>query len=196
MTGYPARIAMAWTVSTRASYRSTRTCERSNGRPFARRLSGHRSSTTSADRGRMPPNSRRSCRAAINATARAEVLARLAARLHCHFLAMIDPADVHGRRLAMIAWGEKPDGSREVVVFGGVGQWDGQHLTLVRDPIGSSIPLQDDWLVRLQTVEPDLKGMLLDADYSFSVSVGPLPEGEELGSYMKTGLRWPGGDES
>jgi len=94
----------------------------------------------------------------------------------------------------MIVWGEKPDGSDDVVVYAGTGQWDGHHLTWVGDSVAGSIRLQDDWLARLRAVVPDQKEMLLGADYSFSVLIGPVPGGQNPGSYISTGLHWPRDD--
>jgi hypothetical protein len=75
---------------------------------------------------------------------------------------MVDLTHVHGKRLAMIAWGRKDDGSDDVAVFTGVASWDGQ---------------------------PSDNAPLLGAEYCLSVGVGDLQEGDNL--YEKTGLQWP-----
>jgi len=103
---------------------------------------------------------------------------------------MVNPADVHGRRLAMVAWGKKPDGTDDVVVFTGTGRWEGGHLTMVREH--SSFQILDEWLSRLKMVDADLKSALLEADYCFDVTIGPLPDGADLMEYLETGLKWPG----
>ncbi len=41
---------------------------------------------------------------------------------------MIDPATIQGKRLAMIAWGKKSDGSDDVAVLFGIAEWDGTAL--------------------------------------------------------------------
>jgi len=51
---------------------------------------------------------------------------------------MIDLSHINGKRSAMIAWGEKPDGSDDVAVFSGIAQWDGVSLTMRRDPVTAS----------------------------------------------------------
>jgi hypothetical protein len=104
---------------------------------------------------------------------------------------MVSPADLHGKRLAMVAWARTPDGRDDVVVFTGVAHWDGRHLTIFREPGPSSFPVADEWLGRIRPVEQDLKTALLGADYFFSVTVAALPEGEDLAGYLKTGLKWP-----
>jgi hypothetical protein len=103
----------------------------------------------------------------------------------------MNPADLDGRRLGMVVWSEKPDGSDEVVVFTRRADWDGKHLTMVGESGEPSFRLEDDWLDRLTMVDPSLKGVLLEADYCFSVSIGSIPEGTDITRFVKTGLRWP-----
>ena len=103
----------------------------------------------------------------------------------------MNPADIHGRRLAMIAWGTKPDGSDDVVVFTGIADWDGKRLTMLRQPPSESFPIPDEWLDRVKPTPPNLKVTLLDAEYSFSVTVGALPDGTSAGEHLKTTLKWP-----
>ena len=104
---------------------------------------------------------------------------------------MIDPVQIHGKRLAMIAWGEKEDGSEDVVVFAGIANWDGENLTMLCEPPHSSFQVPNEWWDRLQPVSDDLKEVLLEADFCFSVTVGNLLEGEKVSAYIKTGLKWP-----
>jgi len=106
----------------------------------------------------------------------------------------LDPADVHGKRIAMIVWGEKPDGSDDVAVFTGVARWDGAHLRMVRQP-GPDFPVRDDWLDRLKPVDAELKATLLGAELAFSVSIGNLPEGIDVEELLSTGLEWPDDDD-
>src|SRR2546430_5031985 len=109
---------------------------------------------------------------------------------------MIDPSTIQGKRLAMIAWGEKSNGSSEVVVFSGIADWDGTALTLRRKPDATSFVIPAEWLSRIQPVQADLKSMLCDADYSFSVTVGNLGDDEDLATFLPTGLKWPNGEEA
>ena len=105
---------------------------------------------------------------------------------------MIDPVQIHGKRLAMIAWGEKKeDGGEDVVVFTGTANWDGEKLIMLREPPHSSFQVPNEWWGRLKPVSEELKEMLLEADFYFSVTVGDLSEGEDVAGYIKTGLKWP-----
>jgi hypothetical protein len=105
---------------------------------------------------------------------------------------MVEPAATHGKRVAMIAWGKNEDGSDEVAVFTGVGEWDGAVLRMRREPESSSFTIPSEWLLRLQPVRDDVRSTLLDAEYSFSVTVGNLQSGEDASVFQSTGLRWPG----
>ena len=108
---------------------------------------------------------------------------------------MIDPSQVHGKRMAMIIWGKHADGSDDVVVFAVVAHWDGASLTLRRDQDSPSFPVHDEWLSRIKPVSADLKEPLLHAEYCFSLSIGSLNENESLQGLIKTGLKWPKPDE-
>lgn len=50
--------------------------------------------------------------------------------------------------------------------------------------------IPSDWLNRLKEVTPDLRDILLDADFSVSVSVGLLPDNEDLSQNESLPL-WP-----
>jgi hypothetical protein len=103
---------------------------------------------------------------------------------------MTDPSVLHGRRLAMIAWAKKADGSEDVAGFTGIAHWDGIALTMLRQPEGSSYVVDVDWLDSLRPVEADLRETPLEAEYCFSVSVGGV-EDEDVSTFYKTGLKWP-----
>jgi len=107
---------------------------------------------------------------------------------------MVNLTDVHGRKLAMVAWAEKPDGTDDVVVFTGTAHWAGGHLTMLRAE--SSFQILDEWLDRVKPVAADLKALLLGADYFFNVSIGPLPDGANVSEYLETGLKWPADPEA
>ncbi len=104
---------------------------------------------------------------------------------------MIDPANLHGKRIAMIAWAEKADGSDDVSVFAGTGNWDGKEFVLVREPSTSSLVLEPEWLERMKLVPDNLKDTLLGAEYQFSVSVGNIKDADNPEDLIKTGLKWP-----
>jgi hypothetical protein len=104
---------------------------------------------------------------------------------------MIDLANVHGKQIAMVVCGEKDDGNDDVVVFTGTADWDGSTLVMKRQLDTSSFQIPSEWLNRIKPVAEDVKTILLGAEYYFLVSVGNLPDGEDLSGYVKTGLKWP-----
>ena len=103
---------------------------------------------------------------------------------------MIPPDKLHGKRLAMVAWAKKEGGEDDVRVFAGTADWNGETLTVRREPIDSSFEVQAEWLERIKGVTPDLKKTLLGADYSFSVNVGDISEAANPSELQKTGLNW------
>ena len=108
---------------------------------------------------------------------------------------MIDPSDVHGKRIAMVAWGKKPDSSKDVTAFTGIASWDGAHLTMLRDP-GPDFTFPDEWLDGFKPVHAKARAILMDAEYSIDVTMNSLPDGANLEEYVKTGLMWPKGDDA
>jgi len=104
---------------------------------------------------------------------------------------MINPTEIHGKRLAMVAWAEKDDGSDDVAVFTGIAHWDGNTLMMCREPIESSLEIEMDWLTRIKEVVPDLRDTLLGAEYYFSVSVGDISEVDDPSELKTTPLKWP-----
>ncbi len=111
-------------------------------------------------------------------------------------LGMVNPADIHGSRLAMIAWGKNEDGSDDVAVFTGTAQWDGQRLILVRAAGEPSFVVEREWLDRIRPVDPDLRSTLNEADYQFSGTIGPIPPGDDESQYLPTGLKWPTNEDA
>ncbi len=98
---------------------------------------------------------------------------------------------VDGKKLAIIAWAKDEKGEEDVAVFTGVASWNGKQLTLLRHPEQDSFVIPNDWLSRLKEMTPDLRDILLDADFSISVSVGLLPDNADLSQYENLPLRWP-----
>jgi hypothetical protein len=104
---------------------------------------------------------------------------------------VVNPADVHGKCLAMMAWGKKADGKDDVAVFTGTAEWDGSRLLIRRGHGDPPVEVQDEWLARIEPVDPSLRAELLGAEYCFHVTSGPLPRGEDMSAYRDTGLTWP-----
>jgi hypothetical protein len=106
---------------------------------------------------------------------------------------MIDPPSIHGKRLAMIMWAKKSDGENDAAVFSGIAHWDGVVLTMERDP---PFEVSDEWFSRIRPVPQEMRAILRDADYFFSVSVGDAEINDDTPGFRNTGLKWPKGDET
>jgi len=98
---------------------------------------------------------------------------------------MVNPAAVHGRCLAMMVWGKKADGTDDVAVFTGTAEWDGERLVMLRGHGEPPLEVQGEWLDRLKPVDPDLRSEFLGAEYYFSVTIGPLPAGDDVSQYRE-----------
>jgi hypothetical protein len=102
---------------------------------------------------------------------------------------MIDLATVHGKRMAMMAWGKKEDGTDDVVAFTGIADWDGKRLRLLREK-GEVFEVLADFWDRIRPVNEEVKDILLNAEFCFSVTVGNLGDAGADGLLL-TGLKWP-----
>jgi hypothetical protein len=91
----------------------------------------------------------------------------------------------------MVVWGKKDHGTDDVAVFTGIAEWDGRRLIMLRQPGAAPFEVQHEWLGRLKPATPDLQSELLGADYYFSVTIGPLPPGDDMSQYRETSLMWP-----
>jgi hypothetical protein len=86
---------------------------------------------------------------------------------------------IEGKIIAIIVWNtEKED---DVHVYLG-------KLQNMNE--GWRISLDEEQLSRLQPVTDDLKEILLNADYAFSMSMENLPETDDNTDYEKTGMNW------
>lgn len=104
---------------------------------------------------------------------------------------MVPPA-ANGELIAMVAWGKHLAGSDDAAVFTGMGDRDGKLLTMRREPGSVSFVIPQEWVARLKWVQPKWKATLLDADLTFSVSVGDIAGDDEASSLVQAGLKWPG----
>lgn len=102
---------------------------------------------------------------------------------------MVKPAQLVGRRLALLLQGEDEQGQDDWAVFTGTVREDGGRLFLDREQ--GALDLQKDWIERVQPVEPEVSEVLLGADYVLSLSVGTLPDDVSAEGLEPTGLKWP-----
>ena len=103
---------------------------------------------------------------------------------------MVTMTEIHGKRVAVVAWAKKANGDDDVAVFSGIADWDGERLLLVRDPVGTSFAIPNEWFDRIKRVPDELRATLMDSEYFVSVTVGEATA-SELSTLDKTGLHWP-----
>ena len=103
---------------------------------------------------------------------------------------MISLDALHGRRIAMVAWAKKPDGTDDVAVFTGIAERRLTSVVVVREPPERSFLLRNEWLERVIAVPEELRDVLCGADYQFSVAVGDIDDAEDPSALEKTGLMW------
>ncbi len=95
-----------------------------------------------------------------------------------------------GKRLAIIAIGEDDTGKSEAAVFTGIARLNEGHLFLDReDEVKFQLP--DDTIERIKRTPSDISKIVLGAEFFVTMSIGPIPEGEDPNDYIKTGLKWP-----
>jgi uncharacterized protein YdhG (YjbR/CyaY superfamily) len=95
-----------------------------------------------------------------------------------------------GKKLAIIAVGEDAKGETEAAVFTGTARWHDGHVLLDREN-EQSFQLPDDTLERIKPTPAKVSKIVLGAKFYVTMSIGPIPEGENPEDYIKTGLKWP-----
>lgn len=106
-------------------------------------------------------------------------------------MSMIDPETLQGKRIAMLTWGKKDNGEDDVHVISGIAAWDGSELKMYGIPGINFYTVKAEWLDRIRPVEDKLKSVFQDAEYAFTVSIAPLPDGADTSGMVNTGLRLP-----
>lgn len=101
----------------------------------------------------------------------------------------MDPSILSGRRFALILTDER----QESAVFSGTLLWKGQAL-LFQGSNERDFAILQEWYERIKPVPPSVKSILLDAEFFLSLSVGNLPDNQDLRHFEATGLRWPQGE--
>ena len=96
------------------------------------------------------------------------------------------------------AWGKKialvvidSDGESGVAVFTGVLGGTPSEPVLEREEVEVPVPLQSEWLERIQAAPMKVREILLGAEYLIRLSIGQLPPDANIDAYKAVGLRWP-----
>jgi uncharacterized protein YdhG (YjbR/CyaY superfamily) len=95
-----------------------------------------------------------------------------------------------GNKLAIIVVGEDDNGETEAVVFTGIARWEEGHLFLDREN-EETFQLPDDTVERIKRTPTKISKIVHGAEFLVTMSIGPIPKGENPNDYVKTGLKWP-----
>jgi hypothetical protein len=102
-----------------------------------------------------------------------------------------DLAYLHDRKFAVIMVEDDGTEDGDWVVLSGIAKWRDGQLTIDRGMDVPEFPIPDTALDRIKPVAPEVRHILYDADYSVTLSVGPIPPDEDAASFDHTGFRWP-----
>jgi hypothetical protein len=104
---------------------------------------------------------------------------------------MPDLSHLHDKKFAIIMVEDDGSEDGEWVVVWGVAKWRDSHLFVHRDMGTPEFPVPDAALDRIKPVSADVRDILEDAEYSITLSVGPIPDGVDPATLLHTGFRWP-----
>ena len=93
--------------------------------------------------------------------------------------------------IALLLWGKDEDGEDDVALFCGTFRKHNSTFYIDRGTNNEKIEVREEWLERIQKVPDDLRETLEGASYQLSLSIGNLEEGEDVSSYLDTGMKWP-----
>jgi hypothetical protein len=97
-------------------------------------------------------------------------------------------SEIEDQSIALIIWNR--DKENDVHVYSGKLKYLNGTYAFVNEENGWKVSLNDEQLSRLKPVTPDLKEMLLNADYALSLNMGELPEAGNKGGEENTGINW------
>jgi len=101
-------------------------------------------------------------------------------------------AKVNGKRLALLVYEmSKRWKVKDAAIFFGNARVEGSRLYFDHGKHPLSFDIPEDALERLKRVTGDLRDIFEDAKYFIWMTIGDLPEGEDVSQYIPTGLKWP-----
>lgn len=108
---------------------------------------------------------------------------------------MPDLAHIHDKKFAVIIVEDNGTENGAWYVLAGVAKWRDGHLFVDRGIDAPEFSIPDDTLDRVKPVQPDVRGVLEEADYYTMLSLGPLPEDADPSEFTHTGLKLPSDGE-
>jgi hypothetical protein len=115
-------------------------------------------------------------------------LHRQAVSVRCKlFSAAMNIKELIGKSISMIVWNTEKDD--DVHVYLGRLHFENNDYWFINQDKGWRVALDEEQLTRLKPVPDDLREILLNADYSLSMTIGDLPDTEK-GQHQSTGMNW------
>ena len=99
----------------------------------------------------------------------------------------MSPADLHGKRIALVMTDELGDS----VAFTGIAKWDGLSLFMLRNPPDPPVEIREEWCSRMKRTPDSSREALLGSEYFVQLAVGNVPTDSDQSQFLKTGLKWP-----
>lgn len=96
-----------------------------------------------------------------------------------------------GKTVALVMMGKDARGEDDWAVVKGVLERSGGDIVFIHDGKPDRFALPDDALARIKPTTPETRAILLDADLSLPLTIGPTPEGPEGRGLVDTGMKWP-----
>jgi hypothetical protein len=93
-------------------------------------------------------------------------------------MTVLRPADLHGRKIAVVVVEEGADSAGEAWVVLGTGHAAAGALTIGVDG-GGAIPVPPAWLPRIRKVTADVKDLVDQGEYFLVLRASELPEAAE-----------------
>lgn len=105
----------------------------------------------------------------------------------------MNPSAIIGHSIALLLVAENNAGKPEcMLVFGRIAG-EGPDLWVDLGKDRTSLPLDQDYLERIEPVTSEIKDIMCGAEYMLKLFVGNLPEDADTSEYMPLGIRWKSG---
>jgi hypothetical protein len=101
--------------------------------------------------------------------------------------------ELHGRIVALLVMDETAEGEPEwSVLYGTVEFQEGSDAAVfVGQNRKGRIPLASEQLARARPVTEQLRTVFAPADFFIPMTIGSIPEGDDVSDYQRTGFKLP-----
>src|SRR3954451_8828735 len=103
---------------------------------------------------------------------------------------MPDLFQVHNKSFAIIMVADDGSEAGDSVFLTGTTKWRDGNLFVHCGMDIPEFPIPDDALDRVKEVSAEVRDILEGADYSITLTVGPIPDDVDPAKLLHTGFRW------